>query len=84
MKNFPAGYKDAHPCATFVFDPTPRPLSGSGCRVGGRVGDPTHTTRGYNIYIYIQVSLLNGGADPVQSQGRVLDGWLIIDESILT
>ena len=25
-----------------------------------------------------------GGTDPVQSQGRVLDGWLIIDESILT
>ena len=25
-----------------------------------------------------------GGTDPVQSQGRVLDGWLIIEESILT
>ena len=24
------------------------------------------------------------GTDPVQSQGRVLDGWLIIEESILT
>ena len=25
-----------------------------------------------------------GGTDPVQSQGRVLDGWFIIEESILT
>ncbi len=79
MKNCPAGYKDAHPCATFVFDPPPRPLSGSGRRVEGRVGDPTHTARGITYTYIYRFLYYMGGADPVQSQGRGIDGWFIIE-----